>query len=43
MGVTRIKQFSQRNGKLSLPRGKQGNYPAILLYVTNHNHFIQLY
>ena len=32
MGVTRILQFSQRNGKLSLQQIKQGNYPVIPIY-----------
>ena len=28
----RILQFSQRNGKLSLPQKKQGDYPVIPIY-----------
>ena len=30
--VTRILQFSQRNGKLPLQQLKQGNYPVIPIY-----------
>ena len=32
LGVTRIVQLSQRNGKFPLPRLKQGNYPVIPIY-----------
>ena len=32
LGVTIILQFSQRNGKLSSPCWKQGNYPVIPIY-----------
>ena len=32
MGITKILQFSQRNGKFPLSRQKQGNYPVITIY-----------
>ena len=32
MGVIRIIQLSQCNGKSPLPRWKQGNYPTITIY-----------
>ena len=32
LGITRILLFSQWNGKLPLPRWKQGNYPVITIY-----------
>ena len=31
-GVMIILQLYQRNGKLPLPRQKQGNYPVITIY-----------
>ena len=37
LGVTRIIQFSQRNGKLSSPRQKQGDY---LLIPINANSYL---
>ena len=33
LGMARIIQFSQRNGRLLLPRRKQGNNPVIPIYV----------
>ena len=32
-GQQELSRFSQRNGKLPLPRRKQGNYPVIPIYV----------
>ena len=34
--VTRIIQFSQRNGKLPSPQWKQGNYPVIPIYAKHY-------
>ena len=42
LGVTRIIQFSQRNGKLSLPRIKQGYYPVIPIYATHNPFYVEI-
>ena len=34
LGVMRVLQLSQRNGKLPLSRRKQDNYPVIYIYAS---------